>query len=89
MRLSRCVFGERRAYGVRGWYIGCTIGVVLFDIWGGNLYRLGGAGALWAWAARFGAIAQLGERYNGIVEVKGSSPFSSTRLDCGSVFVRA
>jgi hypothetical protein len=25
-----------------------------------------------------GAIAQLGERYNGIVEVKGSSPFSST-----------
>ena len=27
----------------------------------------------------FGAIAQLGERYNGIVEVKGSNPFSSTQ----------
>ena len=25
-----------------------------------------------------GPIAQLGERYNGIVEVKGSSPFRST-----------
>ncbi len=30
-----------------------------------------------------GAIAQLGERYNGIVEVKGSSPFSSTSCDSG------
>ena len=26
----------------------------------------------------FGAIAQLGERYNGIVEVSGSIPLSST-----------
>lgn len=26
----------------------------------------------------FGPIAQLGERHNGIVEVKGSSPFGST-----------
>lgn len=26
-----------------------------------------------------GPIAQLGECYNGIVEVKGSSPFSSTK----------
>lgn len=34
-------------------------------------------------ATRFGAIAQLGERYNGIVEVKGSSPFSSTSCDNG------
>ena len=31
--------------------------------------------------ARFkGAIAQLGERYNGIVEVSGSIPLSSTKL---------
>ena len=30
----------------------------------------------------FGAIAQLGERYNGIVEVSGSSPLSSTGT-CG------
>ncbi len=43
----------------------------------------GGVGALRAGATRFGAIAQLGERYNGIVEVKGSSPFSSTRADGG------
>ena len=27
----------------------------------------------------YGPIAQLGERYNGIVEVKGSSPFGSTK----------
>ena len=27
-----------------------------------------------------GPIAQLGERHNGIVEVKGSSPFGSTRV---------
>ena len=27
----------------------------------------------------YGPIAQLGERHNGIVEVKGSSPFGSTR----------
>ena len=39
----------------------------------------------------FGAIAQLGERYNGIVEVGGSIPPSSTnnslkRLDFSSLF---
>ena len=28
----------------------------------------------------WGAIAQLGERYNGIVEVSGSIPLSSTNL---------
>jgi hypothetical protein len=28
---------------------------------------------------RFGAIAQLGERYNGIVEVSGSIPLGSTK----------
>jgi hypothetical protein len=27
----------------------------------------------------FGAIAQLGERYNGIVEVSGSIPLGSTK----------
>ena len=48
---------------------------------------MGGAGALWAWVHGFGAIAQLGERYNGIVEVKGSSPFSSTRLEGGGTFI--
>lgn len=26
----------------------------------------------------FGAVAQLGERYNGIVEVRGSTPLGST-----------
>ena len=39
----------------------------------------------------FGAIAQLGERYNGIVEVGGSIPPSSTnnslkRLDFSGLF---
>ena len=29
---------------------------------------------------RYGAVAQLGERYNGIVEVVGSIPSGSTRL---------
>ena len=29
---------------------------------------------------RFGAVAQLGERYNGIVEVRGSIPLGSTTL---------
>ena len=29
-------------------------------------------------SAKYGAIAQLGERYNGIVEVSGSIPLSST-----------
>src|SRR5687767_12488884 len=28
----------------------------------------------------FGAVAQLGERYNGIVEVRGSIPLGSTSL---------
>ena len=28
-----------------------------------------------------GAVAHLGERFNGIEEVRGSSPRSSTRLD--------
>ena len=34
------------------------------------------------WVGRdgFGAIAQLGERYNGIVEVSGSIPLGSTNL---------
>ena len=64
-----------------GWFY-LTIGAGTYIVWGG-------AGALWAWAARIGAIAQLGERYNGIVEVKGSSPFSSTRPEGGRVFVRA
>ena len=27
----------------------------------------------------FGALAQLGERYNGIVEVRGSIPLGSTK----------
>ncbi len=36
----------------------------------------GNAGANENW----GAIAQLGERYNGIVEVSGSIPLSSTKL---------
>ena len=31
----------------------------------------------------FGAIAQLGERYNGIVEVRGSIPLGSTNKDEG------
>ena len=31
----------------------------------------------------FGAIAQLGERYNGIVEVNGSIPFGSTNINKG------
>jgi hypothetical protein len=31
----------------------------------------------------FGAIAQLGERYNGIVEVSGSIPLGSTKSDSG------
>jgi hypothetical protein len=30
-----------------------------------------------------GAIAQLGERYNGIVEVTGSIPVGSTNLNKG------
>ena len=31
----------------------------------------------------FGAIAQLGERYNGIVEVDGSIPSGSTKVNRG------
>ena len=34
-----------------------------------------------------GAIAQLGERHTGSVEVAGSSPASSTEADCGPTFV--
>ncbi len=29
---------------------------------------------------KFGALAQLGERYNGIVEVRGSIPLGSTKF---------
>jgi hypothetical protein len=38
---------------------------------------------------RNGAIAQLGERYNGIVEVRGSIPLGSTIsfLSCGGDFL--
>jgi hypothetical protein len=32
---------------------------------------------------KFGAIAQLGERYNGIVEVVGSIPSGSTKKNKG------
>ena len=35
---------------------------------------------------RRGAVAQLGERLNGIEEVKGSTPFSSTTTPSVSVF---
>jgi glutamyl-tRNA synthetase len=35
-----------------------------------------------SFAHKKGAIAQLGERYNGIVEVSGSIPLSSTKLRC-------
>ena len=31
---------------------------------------------------RNGAVAQLGERLNGIQEVDGSTPFSSTGFEC-------
>ena len=34
-------------------------------------------------ANEIGAIAQLGERYNGIVEVTGSIPVGSTNKDKG------
>jgi hypothetical protein len=34
-------------------------------------------------ATSFGAIAQLGERYNGIVEVSGSIPLGSTKSKPG------
>ena len=36
-----------------------------------------------------GAIAQLGERYNGIVEVSGSIPLSSTKLVKGTTRLQA
>src|SRR5262249_8617673 len=36
----------------------------------------------------FGAIAQLGERYNGIVEVGGSIPPGSTNREAGSICFR-
>tara|TARA_Y100000310_G_scaffold181481_1_gene181432 strand:- start:109 stop:315 length:207 start_codon:yes stop_codon:yes gene_type:complete len=35
----------------------------------------------------FGAIAQLGERYNGIVEVVGSIPTGSTSFNKGLAFM--
>ena len=38
---------------------------------------------------RFGAIAQLGERYNGIVEVSGSIPLGSTNSNKGLVDISA
>ena len=41
--------------------------------------KVGRLGKL-AYSSSFGAIAQLGERYNGIVEVGGSIPPSSTKL---------
>ncbi len=50
-----------------------------FDSRNGFLYDFNPAGgAPRCGPYNSGAIAQLGERYNGIVEVKGSSPFSST-----------
>ena len=43
------------------------------------------AAALLTQGEVFGAIAQLGERYNGIVEVDGSIPSGSTNQIEGSV----
>ena len=40
--------------------------------------RSAGAQDLAILAVRYGAIAQLAERLNGIQKVKGSNPFSST-----------
>ncbi len=40
-------------------------------------------------AGTIGAVAQLGERLNGIQEVKGSNPFSSTRSGLISMVGRA
>ncbi len=34
---------------------------------------------------RFGVVAQLGERYHGMVEAVGSSPIDSTRRDSFAV----
>ena len=40
-----------------------------------------------AWTgSRYGALAQLGERYTGSVEVSGSIPLGSTILICGGEF---
>ena len=36
---------------------------------------------VWVQIDRFGAVAQLGERLNGIQEADGSIPFSSTKKD--------
>ena len=44
-----------------------------------RLPATGGAGCLVRGGNAFGAIAQLGERYNGIVEVAGSIPAGSTK----------
>ena len=33
-----------------------------------------------------GALAQLGERYNGIVEVRGSIPLGSTKVKLKTIF---
>ena len=41
------------------------------------VYEMDGAVKVWK---VYGAVAQLGERYNGIVEVSGSIPLSSTKL---------
>ena len=71
----KCALGQGMIDGGRR-----VIEVPLFDIRAGYLYLVGVAGAPRAEAIDTGAIAQLGERYNGIVEVKGSSPFSSTRV---------
>ena len=43
--------------------------------------RIGGCGGCFGWCFFGGAVAQLGERVNGIDEVRGSNPLSSTRLD--------
>ena len=80
-----CVGGSLAPFAGADWVekgVGMPIlGRCSFDIRGGCLYRCKASRARrgHAGVTNIGAIAQLGERYNGIVEVKGSSPFSSTR----------
>ena len=65
------------------WALGCAQGqgarcLGLFD----SLRFLGYTSSCEAW----GAVAQLGERYNRTVEVRGSSPLSSTSQHCWSKY---
>ena len=69
--------------------IGEIIASLCYDFLAGHSHLRESVETRTAHPAKNGAVAQLGERFNGIEEVEGSNPSSSTKRHCRWYTLRA